>query len=154
VNDVGGFDRWDIVRLAAKAEPAVISVDMQATIYGGATPQDASSYRPDRIRFVSDVPGNITGKSPQNTDLDALAVETTDGAGSDKSLVQYTFTPQKNAELRSFAACTRTQFQTNDTEPPISYISNGRFRWHDPQLLEDDTWVHHTPGEAVWYPNR
>lgn len=154
VNDVGGFDRWDIVRLAAKAEPAVISLDLQATIYGGATPKDASSYKPDRIRFVSDGPGNITGTSPRDTDLDSLAVETTDSAGSDESLMQYTFTPQKNAELRSFAACTRTQFQTDDTEPPISYDSNGRFRWRDPQLLEDDTWVHHTPGEAVWYPNR
>jgi hypothetical protein len=154
VNDVGGFDRWDTLRLAAKTEPAVVSVDMQATMYGGSTQSDTSSYKPDRIRFVSDFPERITGMSPQDADIDGLTVETTGSAGSETTLMQYTFTPQEKIDLWSFAACTRMQFQTRDTEPPISYDSNGRFRWRDPQLLDDDTWVHHTPGQAVWYPNR
>lgn len=153
VNDVGGFDRWDTVRVAADAEPAVVSVDIQATVYGGSTLKDTSSYEPDRIRFVSDFPGRITQTAPQNTHVGSLIVNISESIDPENSLMRYTFTPQEKAELGSFTACARAIFQTQDTEPPISYTSNGRFRWRDSRLLEDDTWVHHTPGEAVWYPN-
>ncbi|RLM34679.1 hypothetical protein DVK01_13400 [Haloarcula sp. Atlit-120R] len=154
VNDVGGFDRWDTLRMAANVDPAVVSVDMQATVYGGSTQSDTSSYKPDRIRFVSDFPGKISGMSPQDAGLDSLTVEATSNTGPETTLTQYTFTPRGKRYQGAFAACARTQFRTRKTEPPISYDSNGRFRWRDPQLLDDDTWVHHTPGQAVWYPNR
>lgn len=152
LNDVGGFDRWDRVRTASDDSGTSFFVDTEATIDAGSRDGGAGAYRSDQVRLAADFDGFVADVGPGTAEGDGLTATHTvvsdDSAGTS---VDHTFSPPDDTR-ESFTACTRAKVTVEAFEAPFSYVANARFRWRDPQLLEDDTWGHHTPGNAVWYP--
>lgn len=152
-NDVGGFDRRDRVRVSDDASPTSVFVDTEATIFAGSRGDDGGAYRADRVRIAADFEQDVADAGPGTTDANGLGVTHAVGSnGSDATSVDHSFTPETTETRESFTACTRTRVTVEEFADRFSYLANARFRWRDPQLLEDDTWVHHTPGSAVWVP--
>ena len=153
VNDAGGFDRWDRLYTVSGDEPTSFFLNIEATIYGGSTTGDDGAYRPEQVRLVAEFDNVVDTVGPGTTDANGLSIAhtivSTENGGTN---VDHTFTPQTAATRESFTAGTRIEIHVEDESLPFSYIGNGRFRWHDSQMLNDDTWVHHTPGNAVWHP--
>jgi hypothetical protein len=152
VNDVGGFDRWDSVRATSHADGASYVVDITGTIFAGPAARQTTNYRSDQIRLVTHADGQVesahlgVGGAP----VDALHVD--DRSKRSDGVVEQAVTPESDAARQSFTACQRAAITTDAVGEQFSYTANGRFRWRNAGLFDDDLWHHHTPGSAVWYP--
>lgn len=148
-NTVGEFDRRDRVLVRPDSDPTPVFVDTEATIVAGRRDGPTGPYRVDRIETVAQFDQQFTGVGPSAQTTDALSVQhVSDPTENEANTV---FTPRNSETRSSFTACQRTRLAVDDPVTPFRYTGNVRFRWVDPQLLEDDTFVHHTPGSAVWY---
>jgi len=153
-NAAGEFDRRDRVLVrtdsGTDSDPTPVFVDTEGTIVAGRRGGPSGPYRADRIETVAHFDQRFTDVGPAGQTTDALRVQNvSDGLDHAANVV---FRPQSDATRQSFTACQRTRLAVDDFSGPFRYTGNVRFRWTDAQLLDDDTFVHHTPGSAVWYP--
>lgn len=149
-NAVGEFDRRDRVTVVPDGDPTPVFVDTEATIRAGRRSGERGPYRADRIKTVAQFDGRFDSVGPAGQTTDALAVQNVSDPTEHTAAVE--FSPRTDATRESFTACQRTRLEVENFSGPFRYTGNARFRWADPQLLDDATFVHHTPGSAVWYP--
>jgi hypothetical protein len=152
VNDAGGFDRWDRVAATGDARGAGYVVDIAGTIFAGAAARRASEYRSDRIRLVSHTDGQVESAGLGTGGVAADALRTDDRSRLPDGVVELAATADRDTARRSFTACQRAVVATDTADEQFGYTANGRFRWRNPGLFDDELWHHHTPGRAVWHP--
>ncbi|QGA83788.1 hypothetical protein [Halomicrobium sp. LC1Hm] len=149
-NAGGEFDRRDRVLVRPGSDPTPVFVDIEATIVAGRRDGPTGPYRTDRVETVAHFDQQFTDVGPSGQTTDALRVQNVSDAT--ENAANTVFTPRNSETRSSFTACQRARVVLDDLSEPFRYTGNVRFRWTDPQLLEDDAFVHHTPGSAVWYP--
>jgi hypothetical protein len=149
-NAVGEFDRRDRVFVRPDSDPTPVFAEMEATIVAGRVGGPTGPYRADRVKTVADFDQRVTDVGPAAQTTDALGVRNVSD-GTEK-IGSIEFSPRNGAARESFTACQRARLVVDDLSTPFRYTGNARFRWIDPQLLENETFVHHTPGSAAWYP--
>lgn len=150
-NDVAGFDRRDSVLVAADDDVTPVYVDTSATIWSGDAADGDDRYRADSVVLASEFDSRLDRIGPGSKTTESLTVA--DKSDTTEDEARQVFTPTTDAARDGFTACSRCRVVPDELGDRFSYLANARFRWRDPRLLRsDDTWGHHTPGEAVWYP--
>jgi len=149
-NAVGEFDRRDRVFVRPDSDPMPVFAEMEATIVAGRVGGPTGPYRADRVKTVADFDQRFTDVGPAARTTDALDVRNV--SDPTEQLASVEFSPRNGPARESFTACQRARLAVDDLSTPFRYTGNARFRWADPQLLEDETFLHHTPGSAAWYP--
>jgi len=152
-NDVARFDRRDTVRAATDTDQADLVVDIRGTIYAGSEVGGDGRYVADQIRLEASFDNHLSATAPQSGDTENLVVQRDVDMADDA--LEHRFAPTSDKTHRRFTACQHSLVIASEMPEPFSYTANGRFRWRNPRFIrEDDRWHHHTPGRAVWYPNR
>ncbi|WP_276273814.1 hypothetical protein [Haloarcula litorea] len=147
---VGNLDRRDFLsyRRDDDGDPAVV-VDTTATITGGAAAGADERYRADRVVLAADFDARLDDVGPGARATDEVTVR--DLSDDTENAARQVFTPAAEATRRSLTACSRCRVVPDALDDGFSYVGNVRFRWRNPRFLRsDETWVHHTPGRAVW----
>jgi hypothetical protein len=154
LNDAGGFDRWDRVRAATGRDGSdrAYVIEIMGTIYARSAARRGSDYVADQVRLVADTDGAVTDVDLGTGGVPAEELRIDDRTDRSEGELELRATPQSDAARRSFTACQQAVVVTETARSPFDYLANGRFRWRNPGLLDDELWHHHTPGRAVWYP--
>lgn len=149
-NAAGEFDRRDRVAVVPESDPAEVFVDTQGTIVAGRRGGASGPYRTDRVKTVAQFDQRFDAVGPAGQTTEVLGVRNV--SDPTENTASAVFQPRNGDAHDSFTACQRARLAVDDFSGPFRYTGNVRFRWADPQLLDDDTFVHHTPGSAAWYP--
>jgi len=149
-NAVGEFDRRDRVAVAPEQTPTSVFVDTEATIVAGRRGGDTGPYQVDQVTLAALFDQSFDAVGPAGQTTAGLAVQNRSDPLEHEARVE--FTPRTAQRRASVTVCQRARLVVESFSGPFSYTGNARFRWTDPQLLEDETWVQHTPGRARWYP--
>lgn len=149
-NVVGEFDRRDRVTVLPDSDPTPVFVDTAARIVAGRLGGATGPYRADRVKTVAQFEQSFSDVGPTGQTTAGLAVQNRSDDTDD--VVSVEFTAQNGDTRESFTACQRARLVVDDFSGPFRFTGNARFRWADPQLLANETFVHHTPGSAAWYP--
>ncbi|TKX63788.1 hypothetical protein EXE48_02015 [Halorubrum sp. ASP1] len=152
-NGVARFTRRDAVRVAPGPDRARVAVTIRATIRGGSAVDGGDDrYAADGVRIAASFDEPLHATAPPTGETDGLTVRREEDRGDDA--VDHGFESTSDRTRRGFTACQRSLLTPVETPDPFSYVANARFRWRDARLVrEDDYWHHHTPGQAVWYPD-
>jgi hypothetical protein len=152
-NEAGRFTRRDALRIAPGPDRTRVVLSMRGTIQDrGGVDSSGDRYDADRIRLVASFDDPLHSTAPPTGETDGLTVRREED-GSDDA-VDHGFESTSDRTRRGFTACQRSLLTPTGTPDPFSYVANARFGWRDARLLrEDDHWHHHTPGQAVWYPD-
>ncbi|WP_363466395.1 hypothetical protein [Halogeometricum borinquense] len=145
--EVGNYDRWDRVTLLPEQTRAVVQT--VATVDAdGAPDKDGFHVSEVGIRTEFD-DASIESAGPETATLDTFSVEA--AVGKKRSEATHTFSPASDDARQSMTVGARTVVSLPELAPPFGYIGNVKFAWRRGRFLrEDESWVAHTPGWAVW----